>query len=84
MSLVRENLLTRLGYVPYCGRTVCMRRAAFNGTQFECACGWRSAFEPEFIEQYKAAQAKLKEGLDAHPTHPAGVDAAPKAVDGGM
>lgn len=67
MSLVRQNLLTRFGYVPYCGRGLCMARAGFDGEQFKCRCGWRSEFESEFIEQYKAAQAKLKAGLDAHP-----------------
>lgn len=68
MSIVRNNLLTRLGYVPYCGRDACFSRAGFDGEQFKCRCGWRSNFEPEFIEQYKEAQAKLKADLDATPT----------------
>lgn len=64
MSLVRENLLTRLGYRPYCGNTSCgvMPRANFNGQQFNCSCcGWQSKFEPEFIEQYKNAQEQLRQ-----------------------
>lgn len=71
MSIVRENLLTRFGYTPHCGKVngcaYSMPRTAFDGAQFVCRCGWQSTFEPEFIEQYKAAQAKLKAGLDAHP-----------------
>jgi hypothetical protein len=63
MSIVRENLLTRQGYAPYCGGLgnchFGMPRTTFNGKQFTCRCGWTSAFEPEFIEQYKAAQAEL-------------------------
>lgn len=59
MSIVRENMLTRLGYVPYCGRDGCMRRAAFNGRQMACQCGWVSEFPADFIEQYKAAQERL-------------------------
>lgn len=64
MSLVRENLLTQLNYTPYCGNASCvfsMPRTAFNGNQMECRCGWQSQFEPEFIEQYKAAQVELKQ-----------------------
>lgn len=64
LSIVRQNLLTRRGYAPYCGAERCPQgwpRAPFNGQQFECRCGWQSYFEPEFIAQYKAAQAALKE-----------------------
>lgn len=63
MSIVRENLLTRLGYSPYCGADRCRGtwpRTVFNGKQFRCpSCGWESKFEPEFIEEYKTAQSKL-------------------------
>jgi hypothetical protein len=62
MSIVRENLLTQKGYTPYCGDSQCrfrMPRTAFNGKQFQCMCGWQSAFEPAFIEDYKAAQSDL-------------------------
>jgi hypothetical protein len=58
-TIVRNNMLTRRGYVPYCGRASCFSRAQFDGEQFKCRCGWRSAIEPEFIERYKAAQEKL-------------------------
>lgn len=64
MSIVRNNLLTQLYYTPYCGAETCRHRwprTQFNGKQFACKCGWQSQFEPEFIEQYKAAQQKMKE-----------------------
>ena len=70
LSIVRENLLTRPGYSPYCGSNspACRNpRTLFNGTQFECpSCHWLSDFEPEFIERYKAfitpAPVKVAEG----------------------
>jgi hypothetical protein len=60
MSIVRENLLSRPGYTPYCGSENCvlrMPRTFFDGEQFKCRCGWRSRFEAEFIGQYKAFAA---------------------------
>lgn len=63
MSIIRENLMTREGYSPYCGSTgfdgefscrAGMPRTKFNGSQFECVCGWKSAFDPDFIDAYKA------------------------------
>lgn len=57
MSIVRENLMTRPGYSPYCGDMECragMPRTSFDGQQFVCACGWRSEFDPEFISAYRA------------------------------
>lgn len=63
MSIVRDNLLNRAGYTPYCGAApVCrhrMPRTTFDGEQFVCRCGWRSGFDAEFIEQYKQRQAAL-------------------------
>lgn len=57
MSIVRENLMTRPGYSPYCGNHHCtggMPRTKFDGEQFECpACGFRSKFPDEFIQDYK-------------------------------
>lgn len=56
MSVVRNNLLTRPGYTPYCGAENChlhWPRTKFNGKQFGCVCGWRSNFEPAFIAQYE-------------------------------
>lgn len=65
MDIVRNNLLTRKGYTPYCGNgwNECgyrLPRMTFDGEQFKCKCAYRTNFEPEFIEQYKAAQEKLK------------------------
>lgn len=58
MSIVRENLMTRPGYAPYCGRDACFSRAPFDGAQFKCVrCGWRSQFPEAFVEQYKAKWA---------------------------
>lgn len=57
MSLVRENLMTRPGYSPYCGNEHCwhnMPRTGWDGEQFKCACGWRSQFPADFIAEYKA------------------------------
>lgn len=59
-SIVRENLLTRPGYSPYCGSDKCTRsnpRTQFNGYHFVCACGWRSQFPKEFTERYVAFRA---------------------------
>lgn len=56
LSIVRQNMLTRPGYTPYCGVVRCPHgwpRTRFDGSQFKCVCGWRSTFEPEFIEKYK-------------------------------
>jgi hypothetical protein len=56
-SVVRDNLLTRPGYAPYCGNMTCpcgMPRTRFDGEQFACGCGWRSSFEAEFIAEYRS------------------------------
>jgi len=61
MSIVRENLMTRKGYSPYCGNEQCrfhMPRTRYIGGQFQCGCGWRSSFEDEFIEAYEAKWAE--------------------------
>ena len=55
-DLIRNNLLTRKGYSPYCGDDHCCRstpRTKFNGSQFECPCGWVSEFPVDFIQQYR-------------------------------
>ena len=68
MSIVRQNLLSQLNYTPYCGNVDCvigMPRSVFNGSQFECKCGWQSSFESEFIEQYKDAQNKMRQSAKA-------------------
>jgi hypothetical protein len=58
MSIVRDNLMTRQNYAPYCGNADCrglMPRSTFNGEQFACrACGWVSQFPSDFIAEYKA------------------------------
>jgi len=57
MSIVRENLMNRPGYSPYCGAESCMTwaRTSWNGEQFKCSgCGWVSEFPAEFIAEYKA------------------------------
>ena len=61
MSIVRDNLMTRKGYSPYCGNQKCYTapRTKFNGSQFECPrCGWKSSFEEVFIKDYKAKWSK--------------------------
>jgi hypothetical protein len=61
VSQVRENLMSREGYTPYCGKDRCSfgwpRTTWYHG-QFECMCGWRSEFPAEFVEQYKAKWGK--------------------------
>jgi len=57
MTLIRENLMTRGGYSPYCGNPDCRLnwpRTHFNGRQFVCGCGWKSQFDDKFIAEYKA------------------------------
>tara|TARA_R100001244_G_scaffold25113_1_gene25276 strand:- start:4735 stop:5169 length:435 start_codon:yes stop_codon:yes gene_type:complete len=67
ISIVRKNLLTRVGYTPYCVNIACVdtSRSKFDGEQFKCeSCDWRSEFESEFIKKY----LKFKQGgltLDA-------------------
>lgn len=60
MSIVRQNLLSRPGYSPYCGNEKCptMPRTTWNGEQFQCSCGWRSQFPADFIAEYKAYRAQ--------------------------
>lgn len=62
-SIVRENLMTRKGYSPYCGNNISRSdiggcdnpRTKWNGEQFECPrCKWVSQFPLDFIERYKA------------------------------
>jgi hypothetical protein len=66
MSIVRDNLMTRPGYSPYCGSELCKERqeyplrgqrwprTKFNGEQFVCPkCNWVSEFPVEFIQEYK-------------------------------
>lgn len=61
-TLIRENLITREGYSPYCGNSISRDqksgcdnpRTKFNGEQFVCPhCGWISNFASDFIIRYK-------------------------------
>lgn len=57
MSIIRDNLMKRPGYSPYCGDPNCragMPRSTWDGQQFKCTCGWRSGFTGDFIAEYKA------------------------------
>ena len=63
-KIVRENLLTRPGYSPYCGEGRCPHgwpRTTFNGKQFVCKCGWTSGFPDDFIEEYLSARESMKD-----------------------
>lgn len=62
-SIVRENLMTREGYTPYCGNNISRDkpggcdnpRTKFDGQQFVCPkCGLRTVFPDDFIKRYKA------------------------------
>lgn len=55
-SIVRGNLMKDPHYSPYCGDFDCvfgMPRTKWNGSQFECKCGWVSRFPVIFIDTYK-------------------------------
>jgi len=54
-SLIRDNLMSRPNYTPYCGNNACrlnMPRTHFKDNQFQCNCGWKSEFDQIFINQY--------------------------------
>lgn len=54
-SIVRNNLMKRPGYAPYCGNNACgFTRLGWDGGQFGCGCGYRTEFPAEFIAAYKA------------------------------
>jgi hypothetical protein len=53
-STVRNNLMKRPGYRPYCMCCIGLSRMWFDGEQFFCgATKERTSFEPEFIAKYK-------------------------------
>lgn len=58
-TIVRENLMTRPGYAPYCMQCPSLTRAVWDGEQFKCGCGWRSSFPADFITRYKAQWSDL-------------------------
>lgn len=54
-STVRNNLMKRPGYAPYCGNDCCgFTRLRWDGAQFRCTCGYRTEFPATFISGYKA------------------------------
>ena len=66
MSIVRDNLIGRKGYTPYCGSERCKPREEYplkgerwprtkwTGKQFKCPkCNWESEFPDDFINEYK-------------------------------
>lgn len=71
MSIIRENLMTQPGYSPYCGNpdrcSYGMPRTRFIHGQFQCACGWRSGFDADFIAQYQAKWAPALSSNDGGP-----------------
>ncbi|MCB1534892.1 MAG: hypothetical protein KDJ44_09240 [Rhodoblastus sp.] len=69
-SIVRENLMTRPGYTPYCGALNCTHwwpRTQWAGGQFACRCGWRSSFDADFVAAYvvrwAAVEAREQRGM---------------------
>lgn len=54
-QLIRSILLLKKDYIPPCKGTMCIRAPVitFNGSQFQCDCGWQSSHESEFICEYK-------------------------------
>jgi len=59
-SIVRDNLMKRPGYAPYCGGCNRFDRATWDGEQFRHACGWRSDFPDDFIAIYKVRRAMFE------------------------
>ncbi|QIG68027.1 hypothetical protein EVB55_092 [Rhizobium phage RHph_Y68] len=60
MSIVRDNLLSRPHYSPYCGGEKCylgLPRTHYIRGQFRCGCGWVSSFDEEFIKEYETYRA---------------------------
>lgn len=54
-SIVRNNLMKRPGYAPYCGCCTGLFRMIWDGEQFICRITHeRTAFPADFIAAYKA------------------------------
>lgn len=56
-SIVKNNLMKRPGYRPYCGGSYArcgLPRLTWNGEQFDCKCGYETNFPAGFIKKYKA------------------------------
>lgn len=55
-SVVRNNLMSKSGYRPYCGNDSCksMLRTVFYKGQFHCGiCLWHSTYEETFIATWQ-------------------------------
>lgn len=52
-SIVRNNLMKRPNYAPYCMGCSSMTRMSWDGEQFKHPCGARTTFPIDFIELYK-------------------------------
>lgn len=58
-SIVRDNLMKRPGYAPYCMGCSSMSRMVWDGEQFKHYCGTRTEFPDDFIAIYKERRALL-------------------------
>lgn len=65
-SIVRNNLMKRPLYTPYCGHPRHMNRTSWDGAQFRCTCGYRTEFPEEFLALYLA---RWPDGPALTPTH---------------
>ena len=63
-STVRNNLMKRPGYAPYCGETVCFNRTRWDGEQFRCSCGYRIGFPDDFLALYMARREAMLSAPD--------------------
>lgn len=53
-SIVRNNLMKRPGYAPYCMACTSMSRMVWDGMQFKHVCGSRTEFPDDFLALYRA------------------------------
>ena len=53
-SIVRNNLMKRPGYAPYCMGCASFSRMVWDGEQFKHYCGARTEFPEDFTTGYKA------------------------------
>jgi hypothetical protein len=58
-SIVRNNLMKRPGYAPYCMGCSSMSRMVWDGEQFTHPCGTRTEFPADFIAQFKVRRVAL-------------------------
>jgi len=60
-SIVRNNLMKRPGYTPYCGETHCFNRTSWDGEQFRCRCGYRTEFPEAFLSPYRVRRDQMRQ-----------------------